>query len=81
MSKIQLKKTSIIVMLFGAALFMDSNSYLGEVNSEAVQAGTFLGTGVKVEESGCFQGTMVVTRTVVVFGIQVGESWQTEEPC
>ena len=81
MLKIQLKKISIVVMLFGAALFMDSNGYLGEVNTGAVKAGTFLGTGVKVEESGCFLGTKVVTRTVVVFGIKVGDSWQTEESC
>jgi hypothetical protein len=51
------------------------------MQTNALQAGTFLGTGVKVEKSPCFMGTQVVTRTVVIFGVQVGDSWQTEESC
>ena len=67
-------------MLFGAALFMDSNGYLGEANTEASQAGTFLGTGVKVEKSSCIDDPggydyRVITKSVTIFGIQVGKSW------
>ena len=71
----------MVVMLFGAALFVDSNGYLGEVNTEAVQAGTFLGTGVEVSEGPCIDGTRLLTKRVTLFGIQVGESWADSESC
>jgi hypothetical protein len=75
------KKATLIMALVAFAFFMDANNHKSDMQTNALQAGTFLGTGVKVEKSPCFMGTQVVTRTVVIFGVQVGDSWQTEESC
>lgn len=81
------KKTTLIMALVAFAFFMDANNHKSDMQTNALQAGTFLGTGVEVMEGPCIENPggdnyRLITKKVVIFGVQVGDSWPAgQEPC
>lgn len=56
--------------------------YTSPSSQENVSYALFLGCGVKHEKGPCNDlGYRVIEHSVRVFGLQVGDSWTTEEGC
>jgi len=80
------KKTVLGLMMVSGALFIDANGYIPQSSGNVEQAGRILGTGVKDSPGPCVDypdGTSfrVVTHSVTILWVQLGDSWTTTEPC
>jgi hypothetical protein len=74
-------KKYLMVALFTFSIFA-IDFYTSPTSTENVSYALFLGCGIKDESGPCNDlGYRVVEHSVRVFGIQVGDSWTTEEEC
>jgi hypothetical protein len=75
------QKKYLMVALFTISIFA-TDLYTSPSSSENVSYALFLGCGIKDKNGPCNDlGYRVVEHSVRIFGLQVGDSWTTEEKC